>query len=130
MQDAKWENWLILLIGVWVCSIPWTLSFGFDANDLNVVMWNFLMVGGCVIMTSVIALRKLKIWTEWLSLFMGMWLIFSPLFLLYYNTSVLLWNSIIFGVLITGLSALAIPVAEKKRAYQRLLKRNAGFRHQ
>jgi hypothetical protein len=123
MKDAKWENWLILLCGICVFSIPWTLSFGFGANDINLVMWNFLMIGGCVAVTSIIALRHLRVWTEWLSLFMGVWLIFSPLFLLYYKYQLLLGVSVVFGVVIAGLSALAIPIAEKKRVYIRMMRR-------
>lgn len=123
MKDAKWENWFILLCGICVFSIPWSLGFGFGSNDINLVMWNFLMIGGCVSVTSIIALRHLKIWPEWLSLFMGVWLIFSPLFLVYYQYSLLLAVSIIFGLIISGLSALSIPIAEKKRVYLKMMKK-------
>ena len=123
MKDAKWENWLILLSGLCVFSIPWTLGFGFMANDINLAMWNFVMIGLCVSVTSIIALRHLRVWTEWLSLFMGVWLVFSPLFLLYYKYELLLYTSVGFGIAITGLSALSIPIAEKKRVYNRMLRK-------
>lgn len=124
MKSAKWENILILFIGIWLFSIPWTVGWGFGSNDINVVMWNFVTIGAAVVVTSVIALRKIRVWAEWLSLFMGAWLVASPLLLIYYSNSFLLWNSIIFGGLIVGLSALAIPVAEKQRVYNKLLKKN------
>ena len=129
MKNAKWENWLILAIGIWLFSIPWTVSWGFGSNDINVVMWNFVMIGSCVITTSIISLRKLKVWPEWLALFMGVWLTFSPLFLIYWNNTFLLVNSIIFGVLITGLSALSIPIAEKRRVYLKLMRQNKTIKH-
>lgn len=129
MKDAKWENWLILAIGIWIFSIPWTASWGFGSNDINVIMWNFVMIGSCVIMTSIISLRKLKVWPEWLALFMGVWLTFSPLFLLYWNNTFLLVNSVLFGLLITGLSALSIPIAEKRRVYLKLMKQNKRVKH-
>jgi hypothetical protein len=127
INDAKWENWLILISGIWLCSIPWVLSFGFEKYELNVIMWNFLMIGSCVVATSVISLKNLRVWTEWLSLFMGVWLFFSPLFLLYYGNQTLLWNSLLFGALIAGLSALSIPLAEKKRVYNRMLRKNKAL---
>lgn len=123
MKTAKWENIVILFIGLWLFSIPWTVSWGFGSNDINVVMWNFTMIGAVVVFDSIVALRHLRVWAEWLSLFMGAWLVFSPLFLVYWDNSFLLWNSIGFGIIITALSALAIPIAEKQRVYQRLLRK-------
>ena len=128
MKDAKWENWLILFTGIWIFSIPWVIGFGLQSTEINVVMWNFIMIGSCVAMTSIVALRQLREWAEWLSLFMGVWLIFSPLFLLYYNTPILLWNSIIFGVIIAGLSALSIPIAEKKLIYNHMVRKDKTIR--
>lgn len=129
MKNAKWEHVIILCIGLWLLSIPWTVGWGFGPNDINVVMWNFVTVGATVILTSIIALRNVRIWAEWLSLFMGAWLIFSPILLFYYNNSFFLWNSIIFGVVIVGLSALSIPIAEKQRMYNRLLRKNQRSHH-
>jgi hypothetical protein len=124
MKKAKWEHIIIIFIGLWLMSIRWTVGWGFGPNDINVVMWNFLMVGAAVIITSIIALRNIRIWAEWLNLFMGTWLILSPLLLIYYKNSFFLWNSILFGVAIVGLSAISIPIAEKQRVYNRLMRKN------
>lgn len=124
MKKAKWEHIIIIFIGLWLMSIPWTVGWGFGPNDINVVMWNFLMVGAVVIIASIIALRNIRIWAEWLNLFMGTWLILSPLLLIYYKNSFFLWNSILFGVAIVGLSAISIPIAEKQRVYNRLMRKN------
>jgi hypothetical protein len=124
MKTAKWENIVILFIGLWLFSIPWTISWGFGSNDINVVMWNFTMIGAVVIFTSVVALRHLRVWAEWLSLFMGIWLICSPLFLIYWDNTFMLWNSVACGIAITTLSALSIPIAEKQIMYNRLLRKH------
>lgn len=124
MKTAKWENIIILFIGIWLFSIPWTVGWGFGPNDVNVVMWNFVTIGAAVIVTSIIALRQIKVWAEWLSLFMGLWLTLSPLLLIYFSNSFLLWNSIVFGLAIAGLSALSIPIAEKQRVYNKLMRKN------
>ena len=118
MKNAKWEHMIILFIGLLLLSIPWSIGWGFGSNDINVIMWNFLTVGVVIIITSVTALRNSRIWTEWLSLFMGGWLILSPILLFYYDNSFFLWNSVIFGLAIVGLSALSIPIAEKKTSLQ------------
>ncbi|HMB17665.1 MAG TPA: SPW repeat protein [Candidatus Paceibacterota bacterium] len=41
----KWNNWIILGLGVWSILSPW--FFGF--NDLNLVTWNSIFVGALVI---------------------------------------------------------------------------------
>lgn len=123
MKTAKWEHIVIIFIGLWLFSIPWTVSWGFGSNDINVVMWNFTMIGAVVVFNSIVAIRHLRVWAEWLSLFMGAWLIFSPLFLFYWDNTFLLWNSIGFGIAIAVLSALAIPIAEKQIMYNRFLRK-------
>lgn len=129
MKNAKWEHMINFCIGLWLLSIPWSVGWGFGPNDINVVMWNFVTVGAAVIVTSIIALRNIRMWAEWLSLFMGAWLLISPALLVYYNNSFFLWNSIIFGVTIIGLSALSIPIAEKQRIYNRLLRKQQRSHH-
>lgn len=129
LKNAKWENWVMLISAVWLCSIPWVLSFGFEKYELNVIMWNFLMIGATVAVTSFLSLKHLRVWPEWLSLFMGVWLFFSPFFLVYYGNTILLYNSLLFGAIITGLSALCIPIAEKRRMYNRMLRRNRALKN-
>ena len=129
LKTGKWENWIILLAGIWLAVTPWVLSFGLEKYEVNVIMWNFIMIGLTVIGTSVVALKSLKVWPEWLSFFMGTWMVFSPLFLIYYKNDLLLWNSIVFGVIIAGLSARCIPIAEKRRLYNRMLRRNKALKN-
>lgn len=123
MKNAHWENWLNFLLGVWVFLIPWTMGQGFNSNPgaVNVVSWNFVMVGLVASVLSILSIKKLKPWPEWLIFFFGAWLVFSPWFLLYSHNQILLWNSIVFGALIALSSGLAIPIAEKK-IYHRVFK--------
>lgn len=127
LKSAKLENWLNFFWGLWVFCIPWTLADGFKSNAVNVVMWNFLVVGGVVMLMSMSAIRRLQPWEEWLSLFAGVWLIFSPWFLVYSDNKILLWNSLFFGVLISGLSGVAIRIAEKP-VYHRTIRSHLFFK--
>lgn len=129
VRDAQWENITNIFLGAWVLAIPWVFGFGFEKYEVNVIMWNFFLIGLTVIVSSVIALRKLKPWPEWLSFYTGIWLFFSPLFLLYWKNSTLLWNSILFGLLIATFSAFAIPFAERKKMYHRTFRRNLFLKH-
>lgn len=129
LKTGKWENWIILICGIWLTVTPWVLSFGLEKYEVNVIMWNFIMVGLTAIGTSLVALKSLKVWPEWLSFFMGSWMMMSPFFLIYYKNDVLLWNSLLFGAIIAGLSALCIPLAEKRRLYYRMLRRDKALKN-
>lgn len=128
MKDAKWENWFNFLLGLWVLFIPWTFGEGFSANDVNVVSWNFVLVGATVSLLAIGSIKHLKNWTEWLMFFFGAWLILSPWFLLYSQERTLLWNSLASGVLITIASGFAIPIAEK-RMYHRVFRHHLLTKH-
>ena len=128
VKNAQWENVVNIILGAWIFSIPWVISFGFEKYEVNVVMWNFAMIGLVVIVSSIIALKELKPWPEWLSFASGVWLFVSPLFLIYFNNQLLLWNSLIGGALIAGFSALAIPIAERKRLYHRTFRKHLFFK--
>ncbi|MEK7464410.1 MAG: SPW repeat protein [Patescibacteria group bacterium] len=41
----KWNYWALIVLGVWLIVSPWVLGF----SDLNLVLWNNLMVGGLMI---------------------------------------------------------------------------------
>lgn len=122
-QRAEWENWLNFFLGAWVLSLPWTVGYGFHPYNVNVVSWNFVIMGAVVMGMSVIAIRKISPAAEWLNLFAGIWLFLSPWFLLYEDNSpwyafynennALLWHSIVLGALITLFSALSIRVVER-----------------
>ncbi len=123
LGKADWENWINLFLGVWVLTLPWTVGYGFHPFNVNVVSWNFVIMGIVVAGMSVMAIRKVSPYAEWLNLFAGVWLFLSPWFLLYEDNSpwyvfynennLLMWNSIVLGTFITLFSALTIPIVEK-----------------
>lgn len=132
ISDAKWENWLNFFLGLWVMSLPWTIWRGFTPNAVNVISWNFFLVGLLVSVLSIITIRHLKSWTEWLIFLSGAWLFFSPWFLVYFNDGKLFWNSLIPGILISLFSGIAIPIAERKiyhRVSHKTSKDNFLFKH-
>lgn len=123
LHRTDWENWINIFLGAWVLLLPWTVGYGFHPFNVNVVSWNFVIMGVVVIVMSWMSLKSVTAFAEWLVLFAGIWLFFSPWILLYEDNSpwyafynennALLWNSIISGALITIFAALTIPVVEK-----------------
>lgn len=112
-KKLKKENVITLIVGVWVMISPIFLGEIPGYPGANVYMWNFFFVGIVVMITSFIAIKKQVAWAERLTLIYGVWLLLSPLFLIYFNRSeVYFWNSILSGVVISYFSALAIPFVE------------------
>ena len=112
LEKTRWENWSNVLMGLWVFLTPWTLASGFQADGGNTSLWNFLLIGGIVVLVSLLAIKKVQIWAEWISLSAGVWLIFSPWFLFYYDNKLLSVHSQICGFVIALLSGLTIPAVE------------------
>lgn len=127
IRDAQWENFINIILGIWIFSIPWVLGFGFERYEVNVIMWNFSMIGLIIVTTSFISLRGLKLWPIWLCFYTGIWLFFSPLFLVYWTNSTLLWNSIILGLAVSFLPGISIPAAERKKIYHRTFRKNLSL---
>ncbi len=116
--EIKWMIWVNLMIGFWIFILPWAAGPGFKLNVVNVVMWNFLFIGSAIITLSYLSFKHMLSWAYWLIIFTGVWLIVSPWFLFYSSNELLLWNSLVFGLLITSLTAFFVPMKKTdKRSF-------------
>lgn len=115
INKLKWTLSLNYVIGLWIFFLPWTLGPGFKSNAVNVAMWNFLFIGLNVIILSYLSqkTRAMFSWEYWLLVLTGFWLMVSPWFLLYFNQTSIMWNSLIFGLALISFNALIIPVDER-----------------
>jgi hypothetical protein len=113
-KEIEYENLVTLVIGIWVMIAPLFLGIIPSYPGANVYIWNFFFVGLTVIVMSVLATRKMVVWAETINFMAGVWLILSPLFLVYYNLSEFyFWNSIIAGLFVSIFSAMSIPLLDK-----------------
>lgn len=92
-----WEDWITLLLGVWLCASAWVLQF----NDPP-AMQNLVAVGLLVIVGELFMFHRLLIWEEWVNTVLGIWLVVSSWVL---DTAPLAKaNSIVVGLLILALA--------------------------
>jgi hypothetical protein len=117
-NNVKWENWTNFFLGALVLVTPWIFADGFKSDAVNARMWNLIMIGLIVMISSRLAIKRLVAWAEWLSLCAGVYLIFSPWFLLYSDYPLLLWSSLTLGILISFFSALTIPIVERRMKFK------------
>ncbi|NOT78081.1 MAG: SPW repeat protein [Bacteriovoracaceae bacterium] len=115
INKLKWTLSLNYVIGFWVFILPWTLGPGFKNNAVNVAMWNFLFIGLSVIVLSSLTQKTKAMfsWEYWLLVLTGIWLMVSPWFLLYFDRTLLMWNSIIFGMALASANAFIIPIDQR-----------------
>lgn len=114
MKNAEWENWVNLILGVWLFFSPWILPHSALSVGSSAADWNFWIIGAIVAVSSALALQDIKPWEEWLNLVLGVWLFISPFVLGFARQANLLWNALIVGVIVVVLSAVAIPIAQKR----------------
>ncbi len=109
MKNAKWENWVSLILGVWFFLTPWTIGSALS----SAAHWNAWLVGAGIALSAYYAIRDLKPWEEWVNIALGVWVFFSPWTFGYQGNSTNLWSSIVVGLGVAVLSGLALPVARR-----------------
>ena len=89
---------IILLAGMWLIISPFLLGYSQGATT------NSVLVGIAISALAIIRLTLTRdAWTGWLAAVMGLWLVIAP-FILGFMQPAVLWNEIIVGIIIAGLS--------------------------
>lgn len=97
-----WQDWVNLVIGLWLVASPWLLGF----SAVPAAAWNAWIVGAAVGVVAIWAIVQFAQWQEWVNLVLGLWLIISPWILNLGATAPgVYWSFVISGVLIAGLAA-------------------------
>lgn len=112
-KTFEYENLASLIVGAWVLFSPLVGGVIQNYRGAHVYLWNFAIVGFVVIFMSIFAIKNLVAWAERVNIISGVWLMVSPLFLIYFNLSnFYFWSAVLSGALIAILSALALPEAD------------------
>ncbi|WP_287371065.1 SPW repeat protein [Oceanithermus sp.] len=99
----RWQDWVNLVLGLWLVVSPWILAFSQNAAAL----WNALIVGAIFVVLSLLALSDAKPWEEWSELVVALWLLVSPWVLGYSALSAAMWNAVIVAVIVGVLAYTA-----------------------
>lgn len=68
-----WEDWVSLVLGLWLFVSPWVLQYRETTAAQNAFVVGFLLMA-----TAVIALAAFWVWEEWFSVILRAWLVVSP----------------------------------------------------
>ncbi|WP_167772989.1 SPW repeat protein [Ramlibacter humi] len=78
--NKRWQDWLTLLLGIWLFVSPWLLGFRAELPNQS---WNFFVIGAAFFVFSIAALNMRSLWEEWVNLALGIWMVVSPWVLRY-----------------------------------------------
>jgi hypothetical protein len=102
-NDAnKWQDWVNLVLAIWLFVSPWVLGFYPGAAAASVpAAWTAWILAVVIGVFSIAALAQARPWEEWINLVAAVLLFISPLVLSYYAVSaVAMWNALIVGALV------------------------------
>lgn len=69
----EWQDWLNLLLGIWICASPWALNF----TDNAAATRSAAAVGFLIIVSEVFTFWGLRFLEESIDVLLGAWLLIS-----------------------------------------------------
>ncbi|HVC48736.1 MAG TPA: SPW repeat protein [Burkholderiales bacterium] len=99
-MKTRWQDWINLVLGIWLFFSPWMLQF----TDMTNAALNAYVLGAGIIVFSVWALFNPKVWEERINFIFGLWLFVSPWVLGFTTDMTLTLNVIVIGIAVALLS--------------------------
>jgi len=112
-SKKRWQDWVLLLGGIWLFVAPWALGTSSDAGS----SWNAWIMGVLVTATAWWALtRPADKSNAWLQALYGVWLFVAAWLLGFTGLAAAAWNAWAVGVGVVGLAAWVIAEQASTRA--------------
>lgn len=96
-RTMKWQDWVTLVLGVWLFFSPWILGF---YSAMPGASWNFFVLGVAFVVFAAFALNLRTLWEEWVNLVLGIWMIISPWILAYNANTTARDDAVIVGIIV------------------------------
>lgn len=106
----RWQDWIILVFGVWLLCSPWWLQYFTDRpyTDQTAASWNSILFGLAIALLAVRTLALPEKWEEWTNLALGLWLVASPWALGFDTYTIAMVNMVVVGGIITLFAAVGL----------------------
>lgn len=95
-QQTAGVSWLNIITGIWLIIAPFVLGY-FNGTARTNDIWLGIIVG----VLAIIHLVSKAVWSSWLNVIAGIWLIIAP-FVLRYSGTTAIWNDVILGILVAA----------------------------
>jgi hypothetical protein len=132
-DSSRWQDWVNLVLGIWLFISPWVLVFSTTAlpgapansggNVLAIASWNAWIMGVLIALVAIGALTRPRLWNEWVNLVFGVWVFIAPWVLVFVASQNAAWDHWIVGVLVfvvalAGLSFTGLSIARSQSAIE------------
>jgi len=107
MREKRWQDWLNLLLGIWLFVSPWVIGF---ANTDNGASWNAWIIGVAIVVFSAIAVSLPQAWEEVINILLGIWLVVSS-WVIGVVSRASETNAVIVGLLVVLFAAWAMTMS-------------------
>lgn len=117
MRIKRWQDWVNVILGLWMVASPWIFGFAADQNPA----WTAWLLGVAIVVFAGIAVYMHKAWEEAINIILGVCLIASPWVAGFADQRAPTMNSVIVGVLVTafGVWAMLMDTAIQKWWHER-----------
>ncbi|WP_219134960.1 SPW repeat protein [Janthinobacterium sp. UMAB-60] len=96
----RWQDQLILLLGLWLLVSPWAFSY----SEGSPQMINAFASGLVIAVLAAFDLYKTYFWAVVVNLLVGVWVAVSPWVLRLADQRVVMWNELIVGIAVVVLA--------------------------
>ena len=111
MREKRWQDWLNLLIGIWLFISPWVIGF---ANASQSASWNAWILGVAIVVFSAIAVSLPQAWEEVINILLGIWMVISS-WVIGVASRAVETNAVIVGLLVILFAAWAMAMKREWR---------------
>lgn len=112
MKDyAKNVSGINVIAGAWLIIAPFILGYAESVARTNDI-WTGAAVG--ILSFIKLFMPEKTMWIGWITIVLGLWLILAP-FVLSYTGIVPIWNDIILGIIVTGISLWSMSTGAAPR---------------
>jgi len=96
----RWQDQLILLLGLWLIVAPWALAYPSGSPQMN----NSVASGLIIAVLAAFELYKTYYWAVVVNLLVGIWVAISPWVLRVADQRVVMWNELLVGIAVVVLA--------------------------
>lgn len=114
MDTKRWQDWLNLLLGVWLFASPWVLKYADDGSPAAKNAW---LLGPAIIVVAALAIYLPRAWEEVVNFVLGAWGVAAPWVLGFVAHKEAMTNTVVVGAVV---AVLALWVAVKEKDLQKL----------
>lgn len=128
-RSQRWQDWLILILAVWLFISPWVLQFGAHVStvppapadnaapvvvsNLGQAAWNAWILGVIVFLLGLSVLGRMTLRQEWIIALLGIWIFIAPWVLGFAGAANAAWDHWIVGFLIFVISIWTVTSARR-----------------